>query len=665
MHKKNDTPNHYRPDIDGLRAFAVLSVVGYHAFPSIFRGGFVGVDVFFVISGYLISRIIFAEMDESKFNFIDFYSRRIKRIFPSLLFVLLSCIVIGWLTLLADEYELLGKHVAAGAGFISNIVLWQESGYFDSAAIKKPLLHLWSLGVEEQFYIIWPLLLWLAYRFKFKGQFYVNYLIVLIAACSFAQNVSRVNIDIVAAFYSPQSRFWELLFGSMLGWLTLNKNEYFQQLNGLSRQLLSVSGCILLVLSLLLTTDQSLFPGWWALLPVSGAVLVIAAGPYAWVNRTVLSRRVFVWFGLISFPLYLWHWPLLSFTYILNNEIPPGTIRLGIVLISIVLAAFTYYGLEIHIRHTKKHYLSTVLLCLMVATGAVGLLIYQQQGFTQRAVVQANLKISDNISYLQNPGSKCTDADIYPVANALCVKYVAQDSKKSIVLWGDSSVGAWLPVFLDYAAKNNISLFHIMHLSCPPILEARKTRFNFEESRKYCSDGKTQLEILNLIQDIRPEAIVVIAAWNAYSEYSNREFITTELRGEANSQTTKRVITEKLPETLIELSNIAKTIVFESWPMLTSAPNSRKLTFLGKDAKVASINRDEFNKDVSGIQDVLNKVQQQVGEKNIVLFDPAKKICLRDECLSVVEGVNYYLDKYHITPRGSMEFATEIERLLQ
>lgn len=665
MHKNNDTPNHYRPDIDGLRAFAVLSVVGYHAFPGFFRGGFVGVDVFFVISGYLISKIIFAAMDGNKFSFIDFYSRRIKRIFPALLVVLLSCMLVGWWTLLAAEFELLGKHIAAGAGFISNLLLWQESGYFDSAAIQKPLLHLWSLGVEEQFYIVWPLIVWMAYRFKFKGYLRVNYVIVLIAGCSFALNVSRVNIDIVATFYSPQSRFWELLFGSILGWLTLNKKEYLFQSSHLTRELLSVSGCILLVMSLLFTTDQSLFPGWWALLPVSGTFLLVAAGPDAWVNRAVLSHPVIVWFGLISFPLYLWHWPLLSFAYIINNEIPPGLVRLGIVVISIVLAAFTYYAIEIHIRHANKHYLITMLLCLMVAVGATGILIYQQQGFPERAVVQANLQISDNISYRQNPSSKCTDANTYQVAHLLCVKYVAEDSKKDIVLWGDSSTGAWLPVFLDYAARNNISLFHIMHLSCPPILDVRKTRFNFEDSRKYCSDGKTQREILSLIKDLKPEAIVVIAAWNAFSEYSNREFITAESLGEANAQTTKHVMTEKLPETLIELSNIAKTIVFESWPMLTSAPNARKLTISGKDAKVASVKRNEFNLDVSSIQAVLNKVQRQVGEQNLVLFSPSKKICQQDECLSIVDGVNYYLDKYHITPRGSLEFAPDIERLLK
>lgn len=154
----------YRPDIDGLRAIAVLSVVIFHAFPTWVKGGFVGVDIFFVISGFLISTIIFENLSKDSFSFFEFYSRRVKRIYPVLLVVLSVCFLFGWFALLADEFKILGKHLAAGAGFVSNLVLWSESGYFDNAADTKPLLHLWSLGVEEQFYIIWPLLAWFAWK---------------------------------------------------------------------------------------------------------------------------------------------------------------------------------------------------------------------------------------------------------------------------------------------------------------------------------------------------------------------------------------------------------------------------------------------------------------------------------------------------------------------
>ena len=662
MHTDNNTSNQYRPDIDGLRAIAVLSVVGYHTFPNFFKGGFVGVDVFFVISGYLISRIIFNALDDNRFSFVDFYSRRIKRIFPALIVILLTCMTIGWWTLLASEYKQLGKHTAAGAAFISNFVLWNESGYFDNDAISKPLLHLWSLGVEEQFYIIWPLCLWVAYKFRIQAALVIGF----VALCSFALNVTKTHVDIISAFYSPQSRFWELLFGSILGWLAINRGEHFQRLSDFTKEWLSLSGCILLVVSFAQMTDKSLFPGWWALFPVMGAVLVIAAGPLTWINRNVLSCRVLVWIGLISFPLYLWHWPLLSFAYIFNDEIPDRSSRFIIVAISILLSAITYYLIEKRIRHTKiSNAVTIVLLSMMAVVGGMGMLIYKENGFTHRSIVMANLKPSHDISYQQNPAIRCIESDAYPIVSTLCTKYVAQDSKKNIVLWGDSTAGAWLPVFLDLAAKNNYSLFHIMHLSCPPILDARKTRFNFEESRKYCSDGKTQREVLDWLKTVQPSEIVVMAAWNAYSGYSNREFITADPYGEANAQSTEHVMVEKMPATLVELSKISRTIIFESWPMMPRSPNARKLTFLGKESRVVGIKREEFEKDVNGINQILDQVQLQVGADKLVLFDPSKKICLQDECLSVVNGVNYYLDKYHITPNGSMQFADEIERLLQ
>lgn len=193
----------YRPEIDGLRAVAVLAVVAFHAFPSWVSGGFIGVDVFFVISGYLISTIVFENLDKDTFSFCEFYSRRIRRIFPALLLVLMACFTFGWFVLLVDQYKQLGKHIAAGAGFISNFILWNEAGYFDNSAETKPLLHLWSLGIEEQFYIVWPLLLWFAWKRKYS----LLTILVVATLVTFALNLSGVKEDTVAAFYSPQTRF--------------------------------------------------------------------------------------------------------------------------------------------------------------------------------------------------------------------------------------------------------------------------------------------------------------------------------------------------------------------------------------------------------------------------------------------------------------------------
>lgn len=380
----------YRPDIDGLRAIAVLSVVAFHAFPAWMKGGFIGVDVFYVISGFLISTIIFENLDRGTFSFAEFYARRIRRIFPALILVLLACLAFGWLVLMPEELNQLGKHIAAGAGFVSNFVLWGEAGYFDNSAETKPLLHLWSLGIEEQFYIIWPLVLWLAWKRKFN----LLTLTVIVAFASFYLNLKGIKKDPVATFYSPQTRFWELLCGSILAWFALYKRSAYKRIGlkidgwlakAIYREhveadgktlsnVISVLGFLLLVYGFWQITKDFRFPGKWAFVPVSGTLLVILAGSKTWISRKILSNKIAVWFGLISFPLYLWHWPLLSFARIIENEFPSRNIRISAVIASIVLAWLTVKFFEKPFRtgdQKVRHKVAT--LCgLMIAIGFVG-----------------------------------------------------------------------------------------------------------------------------------------------------------------------------------------------------------------------------------------------------------------------------------------------------
>jgi peptidoglycan/LPS O-acetylase OafA/YrhL len=375
----------YRADIDGLRAIAVISVVAYHSFPSLIGGGFIGVDIFFVISGFLISTIIFENLQGDRFSFMEFYSRRIKRIFPALIVVLVACLIFGWLVLLPGEYKQLGKHIASGAGFVSNFILWHESGYFDIAAETKPLLHLWTLGIEEQFYILWPLVLWFAWKQKFKWL----PIIVTIATGSFALNLAGVNIYPVATFFLPHTRFWELLIGSLLAYVTLyRQNAFTVNLNYLGAWLkipanithidtlnnvVSFAGLSAIVLGLAIITNDNQFPGAWALLPTIGAALIIAGGSQAWVNRVILSNHRLVWFGLISYPLYLWHWPLLSFARIIEGEAPSTNTRITAVAISIVLAWLTFKFIEKPVRFFQYSKSITIILflimCIVLAVG--------------------------------------------------------------------------------------------------------------------------------------------------------------------------------------------------------------------------------------------------------------------------------------------------------
>jgi len=302
--------NRHRSDVDGLRAVAVMLVVNFHGFPLAMPGGFIGVDIFFVISGFLITGIIARELDAQHFSLTGFYNRRIRRIFPALIVVLCAVLALGWLWMLPGPYVALSRDVAASAAFFANIALMLQSGYFDIESAKKPLLHLWSLGIEEQFYLFWPLILMLAARRR-RSLLCVAAVIALV---SFALNVALIGSDPVATFYLPFTRAWELLAGAALAcaW------DRFGQSEAASNRR-AMAGVVLIVISVAVLNVHRAFPGWWALLPVAGSALLLSA-PASWINRVCLGWPPLVWIGLISYPLYLWHWPLLVMFAIIKFE---------------------------------------------------------------------------------------------------------------------------------------------------------------------------------------------------------------------------------------------------------------------------------------------------------------------------------------------------------
>lgn len=454
----------YRSDIDGLRAVAVLSVVGFHAFPQQIAGGYIGVDIFFVISGFLISTIIFGHLKSSNFDFLDFYARRVKRIFPALILVLLATFVLGWFVLLADEFKQLGKQILGGSTFASNFILWRESGYFDNSADTKPLLHLWSLAIEEQFYLIWPLLLWLAYKFKLN----LLGMTLVIACISFVLNIISVQANPVAAFYSPQTRFWELMVGSVLAYLKLKNTDQYADLNysvikdtwltafgkRFNRLLFGVGGgqanvgallgLFFIFVGFIFIKKDSYFPGWWAVLPTVGAALILASDSQAWLNRKILSNPVLVWFGIISYPLYLWHWPLLSFARILNGELPSAGLRLVLVFVSIVLAWLTYWFIERPVRFGKHGKLKIMVLIVgMIGVGCAGFVSFKNGGFSSRAVVSLN---ESRLSGMEggDQGMSINDCGISEAEGKLLYASCLRDKRQPprFALIGDSKAGA-------------------------------------------------------------------------------------------------------------------------------------------------------------------------------------------------------------------------------
>ncbi len=371
----------YRPDIDGLRALAILPVVLFHAFPNLLPGGFIGVDIFFVISGYLITSILLKDIQAGSYSIKTFYARRVRRIFPALGIVLAACLIFGWIMLTPEEYQRLGKHAAGGVIFVSNFMLWKEVGYFDAAANTKPLLHLWSLGIEEQFYIVWPVLLGII----FKRSRNLWWLIAGIIFASFALNIGRISADPSGVFYSPLSRAWELALGAAVAYQLIRPSALIADFIKRYQSSISIMAIAMIVVGFFVIHEKAMFPGWWALLPVIGSALLIICGPLSFINQKILSNRLLVWVGLISFPLYLWHWPLLSFARIIYSEVPPIEWQISLLIISVILAWLTYEWVEKPIRQSQaSRKILLGLIFALLAIGICGHLINKSKGVPSR-----------------------------------------------------------------------------------------------------------------------------------------------------------------------------------------------------------------------------------------------------------------------------------------
>jgi peptidoglycan/LPS O-acetylase OafA/YrhL len=492
--------NGYRADIDGLRAFAVVSVMLYHAFPQVVRGGYVGVDIFFVISGFLISSILFAEITEDRFSLKAFYGRRIRRIFPALAVCLAAVLAFGFVYLMPYELAQLAKHVFFGAGFLSNIALWSESGYFDGAATSKPLLHLWSLGIEEQFYILWPALLWIAFWMKAR----VARLMAVLFFASFAFNIVLSNTNIIADFYLPVSRFWELLAGAGLAW------RRQMVLKPEARSFISFVGLIALLASAALFWPAMRFPGWPALLPVAGAMAIIVAGPEAMVNRTVFSNPAVVFVGLISYPLYIWHWPLISYAYVMRlGKAPTPLMATALLAASFLLAWATYRFIERPVRfglHRRRR--TQIVAACMAILGACGLVIWTQSGFPERFPGLDMRKITEaktDPPFQPTKGMELLEQDQTVVA------HLGQGQRK-VAFGGDSLLFQYGPRVQQLADEGQLAanVYFVSAGSCAPVPGVIQ-RDHFA----HCANLPGLLA--DLVQRERVHSVVLGASWSGYS----------------------------------------------------------------------------------------------------------------------------------------------------
>lgn len=613
----------YRPDIDGLRAVAVSLVVLFHAFPSLLPGGFVGVDIFFVISGYLIGSILLTEFAAGSFTYRAFYARRIRRIFPALLLVLVACYAFGWFELLADEFKQLGAQVAGGAGFVSNIVLWKGAGYFATQAGKQPLLHLWSLGVEEQFYIILPIAFWIAFKFR-RGPVIA---ISLLWIASFVANIMSVQQHPVAAFYLPSSRFWELMTGCALAWLqNVKRLEIGRWANALS-----VAGAGMIAIAVVLINEKSIFPGWWALLPVLGATLLIAAGPRAAVNRALLSRQVMVQVGLVSYPLYLWHWPLLAFGRILDAATPSAAFRLAAVAASIVLAFLTTYLVEKPIRVSirRPRWAITTLCVVMLCMGLAGANTYRRDGMAFRLTSMAGRFTSTDFdvktAWRENVCFR--DGDDKPQFPDACR---GGGPGPLVLLWGDSFAASLYPGIESLQRQYVFRLAQYTASGCPPLLpaDARLPRCAAMHENS-----------LEEIRHLKPDLVVLQANWSQ----DDLEKMPNTIAALRSAGVRKIVMVGAVPHWHDKLPNVYWTYWRKSGHQTLPSRSTFDLdeSFATIDAAVAAV-----------------AAAQQVG-----FADSYRALCDARGCKTRIgegKGEIVAFDDAHLTPAGATQLVAQV-----
>lgn len=379
----------HRSDIEGLRGVAVLSLLAIHCFPSMAMGSYIGIDIFFVLSGYLITELVLRSLRAQAFSLRAFYSRRVRRILPALCVVLLACLLFGVVFTLPTDARALGRQVGIASLFLSNFLGWTQAGSFEQALAGSPLLHLWSLAFEMQFYLLWPVALALAAEKRAR----VLLLIGATLAASFALHWVSIDARPIANFFLPWGRWWEFMAGALLGALTLSDpghafgkaRSWLEQGTPTARRvgdLLAWAGAISLLCAFSLIEHGDRLPAWWALLPVVGTLALLAAGPHAWINRQVLSNSVLRFYGLISYPLYLWHWPLLSFPTVLGVSLT-NDVRLMVLLASVVLAALTYELVEKPVRSAAANARSALALGAMLGlVAALGWMVLATDGLS-------------------------------------------------------------------------------------------------------------------------------------------------------------------------------------------------------------------------------------------------------------------------------------------
>ena len=639
----------YRADIDGLRAIAILLVIAYHVSSYQAPGGFIGVDIFFVISGFLISSIIFTQLDKQSFSYADFYARRIKRIFPALLLVLFTGWLLGYFVLFINEFEQLGKHIASGVAFVANIILWDEAGYFDNTAESKPFLHLWSLGVEEQFYIFYPLLVAAIWRFKAYFIWFLGALLLL----SFGANIYLTHAQQVeSAFYLPLPRFWELLVGSMLAYHNLYKKESCMSFH-FNHNGLSILGLVLIGIGFLNIDSNASFPGWWALLPVLGAACLLSS-PSSWMNQAILASKPMVFIGLISYPLYLWHWLLLSLAYITGLD--SGLERLVMVSLSFVLAWLTYTLLENKVRY-KKGMVVPVLAALAVLVFLLGVLTAKGKIIPRNDSESIRLAVEAIEDWSYPSGfSEVTilEHDVF----------IKQGSQEKVLFFGDSHIEQYAPRILkliDEQPKRTKTAVFATRGACPPI--PNLFRFN----NHLCTrDYREKMIEYALSSDV--SSVVIGARWEFYLDENNpyqetfSHFYLLDSSGSKKYLNQGGVVAAKaeLERLLSKLSQEKDVYLVLDNPDIRNLNPKAYLAAQRFSESNYPLKRDiEYTESQAQLHAEMLAMAKRVGVK---VIDPVAHFCFASICrVTTTEGSLIYKDANHLRSSYVREYVDYID----
>lgn len=629
----------YRSDIDGLRAIAILSVVAFHISPFHLYSGFVGVDIFFVISGYLITSTILQEIQEDSFRLLSFYYRRILRLFPALILVVFIVIASGWFLLFPDEFISLGKHVTSASFFISNFILARETDYFSLGAESKPLLHLWSLAIEEQYYLIFPAVMLVLKKNARILCVTIGGLIVLSFGAGFL--VSQTE-----RFYFPQFRIWEILLGAGLANFPVNQSDT-------KKNCFSLIGLCLLMFAFGLIKRASPFPGWLALLPTLGTCLIIAGGPAAFINKRLLSNPALTFIGKISYPLYLWHWPVMSYSYILSGGIVSLRTAIFGAIMSFLLAVATYLLIEKPIKRLSdvmKIKFSIILLITLVLFGTLGFFIYKN-------IIPAKPFSPQTEIILKAVGDWQSPQNEKQIFYKGLATYEVGSSDRKVLFYGDSHI-TQLFSRIDYYIQENKtakSAIFIAHGACAPI-----PGFYRIPKDELCQASHEYASLRGIDPDI--DAIVLGASWLSY--FNNYSVFYHNGHALAPNSTGSKSALAALKKNIQYFNQHHKKVYLILGTPHGSAYDPRNMIKRDLSPQFSVIrtkfNKSDFFQQYGTFLDDLRRIE------GVTLIDPFNIICDKEECSTTTEdGRPIYSDFSHVRPYYIKEKFLFLDELLK